>query len=531
MRYGGDALGEKREILTLKKGSDITNIECSIFSCERLYDPAKAISKLKKHPAFDICFVVAGSGIHCILNQEIPCKKGDICIVSPNVPHEYFLAESTDSLTVRRIRFDINDWFSGEVTDSSKPKYAYGVFSTNRIMSYATLNSYMEERVYKLFDYIEAEALEQKSEWRELIGGYLTNLLVSIGRYINSAIKNVSFASDSEWEAVSAAIAIIRQEYTDSALTLDSIASRLYVSKSQLSRFFGKVTGVNFSDYLQKLRINKVTKLLRKDGGSIQSIANSCGFRSMAAFYKLFYAETGMTPNEYRNQNTLASDADEYKRLLMGEKIMSIMSEISENLQRGKAKIVKELVQQAIDEGVKPADILEQGLLHGMGIIGEKFKNNEIYVPEVLVAARAMNMGSQILKPYLAADGVVATGKVCIGTVQGDLHDIGKNLVKMMMEGKGLEVIDLGTDVAPETFVKTAIEENCNVICCSALLTTTMNVMGEVVKQAEAAGIRDKVKIMVGGAPLTDEFCAQIGADCYTSDAASAADAAVAFCK
>ncbi len=210
---------------------------------------------------------------------------------------------------------------------------------------------------------------------------------------------------------------------------------------------------------------------------------------------------------------------------------MSIINEISENLQAGKAKIVKELVQRALDEGCAPADILDGGLIHGMGIIGEKFKNNEVYVPEVLVAARAMNMGAQILKPHLAASGVAATGKVCIGTVQGDLHDIGKNLVRMMMEGKGLEVIDLGVDVSAEKFVQTAVDENCDIICCSALLTTTMGVMAEVVKTAEAAGIRDKVKIMVGGAPVTEDFCREIGADCYSPDAASAADAAAAFCK
>ena len=207
------------------------------------------------------------------------------------------------------------------------------------------------------------------------------------------------------------------------------------------------------------------------------------------------------------------------------------LSEISENLQKGKSKIVKELVQQAIDEGIKPEEILDKGLLAGMSVVGEKFKNNEVYVPEVLVAARAMNAGAQLLKPLLAASGVSASGKVCIGTVQGDLHDIGKNLVKMMMEGKGLEVVDLGTDVSAETFVQTAIEQNCQVICCSALLTTTMNVMGDVVKAAEAAGIRGKVKIMVGGAPVNEDFCKSIGADCYTTDAASAADAAVALCK
>ena len=210
---------------------------------------------------------------------------------------------------------------------------------------------------------------------------------------------------------------------------------------------------------------------------------------------------------------------------------MSILNDISANLQKGKSKIVKSLVQQALDEGCKPVDILNEGLLHGMNIVGEQFKRNEVYVPEVLVAARAMNMGMEILKPYLAEEGVQATGRVCIGTVQGDLHDIGKNLVKMMMEGKGLEVIDLGTDVAPETFVQAAKEQNCQVICCSALLTTTMGVMEEIVKAADAAGIRDQVKILVGGAPVTEDYRAKIGADGYAIDAASAADMAVAFCQ
>ena len=210
---------------------------------------------------------------------------------------------------------------------------------------------------------------------------------------------------------------------------------------------------------------------------------------------------------------------------------MSILNDISENLQRGKAKVVKELVQQAIDQGIPAQQILDEGLLSGMNVVGEKFKNNEVFVPEVLVAARAMNMGASLLKPLLAESGLKASGRVCIGTVKGDLHDIGNNLVKMMMEGKGLEVIDLGTDVAPETFVETAQKENCSVICCSALLTTTMGVMGDVVKAAEAAGIRDHVKIMVGGAPVTEAFCQQINADKYTTDAATAADVAVELCK
>lgn len=207
------------------------------------------------------------------------------------------------------------------------------------------------------------------------------------------------------------------------------------------------------------------------------------------------------------------------------------LREISIQLQAGKAKIVKALVQQALDEGFSAQEILDEGLLHGMNIIGKRFKNNEIFVPEVLVAARAMNMGAALLKPHLAAAGVKSTGKVCIGTVKGDLHDIGKNLVKMLMESKGLEVIDLGTDVAPEVFIRTAQEQNCQIIGLSALLTTTMDVMAEVVKAAEAAGIRDRVKIMIGGAPVTAAFCQQIGADAYTPDAASAAEKAAELCS
>ncbi len=206
-----------------------------------------------------------------------------------------------------------------------------------------------------------------------------------------------------------------------------------------------------------------------------------------------------------------------------------LLNEISAQLQKGKAKVVKELVQQAIDEGIPAQAILNEGLIAGMSEVGEKFKNNEVYVPEVLIAARAMNAGTAIIKPYLAAEGVEPVGKAVVCTVRGDLHDIGKNLVKMMLEGKGFEVIDLGTDVAPEAFVKAAMEQDCKIICCSALLTTTMGVMADVVKACEEAGIRDQVKIMVGGAPITEAFCQQIGADAYTCDAASCAEVAASF--
>ena len=210
---------------------------------------------------------------------------------------------------------------------------------------------------------------------------------------------------------------------------------------------------------------------------------------------------------------------------------MSILNDISAKLQEGKAKEVKALIEQALADGVGAKAILEEGLLPGMSIIGDKFKNNEVYVPEVLISARAMKAGTDILKPHLADANVQPLGKICIGTVKGDLHDIGKNLVKMMMEGKGIEVVDLGVDVSPEQFLEAVKNDGCQIVCCSALLTTTMGVMKDVVDIFVKEGIRDKVKILIGGAPITDAYCKSIGADGYTADAASAADLAVDFLK
>lgn len=207
---------------------------------------------------------------------------------------------------------------------------------------------------------------------------------------------------------------------------------------------------------------------------------------------------------------------------------MSLLAEISEKLQTGRAEAVKSLVQEALEKGVKPKEILEEGLLAGMNIIGEKFKNNEVYVPEVLIAARAMHFGMDALKPYLVDAEVKEKGTAVIGTVKGDLHDIGKNLVRMMMEGKGIKVIDLGVDVPAENFVTAAKENQADLICCSALLTTTMLEMKNVVAAVEKEGLRGKVKIMVGGAPVTQTFCDQIGADLYAGDATSAAETALA---
>lgn len=207
---------------------------------------------------------------------------------------------------------------------------------------------------------------------------------------------------------------------------------------------------------------------------------------------------------------------------------MAEIREISEFLQKGRAKNVKALVQEALDEGKDPKAILNDGLLGGMMVIGEKFKNNEVFVPEVLVAARALNAGLAILEPKLIEIGNEPVGKIVIGTVKGDLHDIGKNLVAMMLKGAGFEVTDIGVDVEPAAFIDKAEEIGADIICMSALLTTTMPSMQEVIDELKNRGLREKYIVMVGGAPVNQSFADQIGADYYTTDAASCAETAKA---
>ena len=206
-----------------------------------------------------------------------------------------------------------------------------------------------------------------------------------------------------------------------------------------------------------------------------------------------------------------------------------LLRALSEALCKGQRKKVLTLCQQGLDAGLDAQTLLSGGLVAGMAALGEDFSAGRAFVPEMLMAARCMNAATEKLKPLLVGEAAAPAGRVCLGTVRGDLHDIGKNLVKIMMEGSGLEVVDLGVDVAPEAFVQTAIDQHCDIIACSSLLTTAMNEMRDVVRLAREAGIRDQVKILVGGAPVTQSFCEDIGADAYTPDAAEAARVAVSL--
>lgn len=490
--------------------------------CDTVIPADVSYENLCSGEVFEVDLITSGSGFCQIFGQTIPCKQGDVFVIPSDIPHNLFVSCGEDEMFVTQLLFDIHDCFDGDITNTASSQFCYGTFCGGSVIAYATLNAKEYESIIKILDTVSSEIAEKQQDWKEVVCAELSILFITLARYIGKA-EHVPFASGKDWHYAGVAVRMVMENFSDSSLTLETLAERLYISKSQFSRLFKEFTGEPFSDYLRSVRLNHACKLLHETEMTVEQIANACGMRDVRSFSKNFQNYTGKTPNQYK-ENKKSINIKE-------EKIMVILSDISEKMQQGRGKIVAELVQSALDEGCDPEKILNEGLLCGMDIIGEKFRNNEIFVPEVLVAARAMNMGAQILKPHLAANGVANVGKVCLGTVHGDLHDIGKNLVKMMMEGKGIEVIDLGTDVPAEKFVQTAIDENCDVICCSALLTTTMNVMADVVKAAEDAGIRDKVKIMIGGAPVTDDFCKQIGADAYTADAATAANLAAEFCK
>ncbi|MBN1658732.1 MAG: corrinoid protein [Anaerolineae bacterium] len=203
-----------------------------------------------------------------------------------------------------------------------------------------------------------------------------------------------------------------------------------------------------------------------------------------------------------------------------------ILQKIASNLYEGEDEVVAELVQKALDQGMAPAEILQGGLIAGMDEVGRDFKAGDLFVPEVLIAARAMHAGMGVLRPFLAESDAPSAGKYVIGTVKGDLHDIGKNLVKMMLEGAGFETVDLGTDVAPQSFVDAVRQHKPSHVGMSALLTTTMVQMKATIEALQEAGVREQVKIMVGGAPVTEAYAKEIGADAYAPDAASAVDMA-----
>lgn len=209
---------------------------------------------------------------------------------------------------------------------------------------------------------------------------------------------------------------------------------------------------------------------------------------------------------------------------------MNLLDQIKNAVYEGLEDETPSMVQAAVDKGTSPQAILDT-MMEAMEMVGEEFKNEEIYIPEVLCSCYAMQNGSEVLKPLLLENQQTATGIIVLGSVKGDMHDIGKNLVKMMFEGRGFKVVDIGIDVPEERFVEAAVKEKADIVACSALLTTTMPEIPKIVKAFEDAGVREQFKIMIGGAPITQDFCDKTGCDAFAKDAGSAAEAAVQICR
>ena len=496
-------------------------IKCDTVTASSCYCPNVSASDLSASSLIEIALVLGGEGVCKILNETLECRAGSLFIFDRNVPHGYFYESKKSPLRILTVSFDPIEL----INESGGDKYLLERLFKNRLLySCSLLNSSAMSDVCRISGAIRRELTERSADWSIVTKANLTLLLVTIARYFDlDDTKDID--RPKEWHTVFEAINEITRDYANSALTEGVVADRLYVSRSHLSRAFIKVTGESFPDYLKSVRLREACKLLETTSMNNNEIAIACGIRDLQSFYIAFRKRYGVTPLRYRSmsKNSLIYEGE--------NRIMVTVKEICENVEKGRAKAVKSLTEQAIAEGADALTILNDGLITGMKTVGEKFKNNQIFVPEVLMAARAMNTSIDLLRPLLSDGGFSVKGRVCIGTVRGDLHDIGKNLVKIMLESRGLEVIDLGVDVSPEKFIETAIEQDCQIICLSALLTTTMPVMGEVVKAAEAAGIRQKVKIMIGGAPVNEIFCQEIGADAYSPDAATAADMAVSFCE
>lgn len=473
-------------------------------------------------PMLEIDFVAAGSGIHRIFGQSFPCAEGDIYIVQEHIPHGFFSTESQVPLTVRRLRLRIADWLSGDAAKPESDGYCFGLFPDGAPMAYAMLTQQSRLEINQYADSIMKELHEQRYGWFEKIGALLTLLLVTVSRYVQSAVRDELNISAKERGVVQSVIRTVDDHFDENDLTLEKLAASLYMSTSGLSRLFNQYMGQSFSDYIRSYRMEQVCRLLKETGEPINTVVQKCGIRDIPNFYRTFQQYTGMTPSRYRHywESQPASD-----------QVLDVLEVLSQKIQAGKNRDVSQLIAQALEQGKTPEDIMNKGLVAGMYVVGSRFKNNEIFVPEVLLAARAMNTGLQLLQPYLVNENVRPLGKAVICTVKGDMHDIGKNLVKIMLEGHGFSCLDLGVDVSPERVAAVVKEQQPDLVCLSALLTTTLPALKDIIDLLSAEGVRDSVAVMVGGAPVTPEYAAEIGADFYTVDAAQAAEKAVGYMR
>lgn len=500
-KKGNDALSERLVRRTVVYDAKYTP-DASVISC----------------PMTEIDVILSGSGVHRFFGQSVPCGEGDVYIVQENVPHGFFAAEEGGGLTVSRIRLYVQDWLEGDPALPENPSYCFGVFPEGTTISYAMLPQEARDELALLTRRIFSEAEGRQPEWKRAVQAHLSLLFITVSRYVQSAVRASTAAPQKERGIMMSVLRAVDEHFSENDLTLERIAAAHYMSTSVLSRLFGQYMGQPFSEFIRNYRLDQACRLLRETDDSVHQIITRCGIKDVPSFYRSFGKYAGMTPNQYRKLHSAA-----------GKTPISVgpYAAIAGAVQAGRAKDVSVLITDALEKNCPAYEILNEGLVAGMTEIGAKFSRNEVFVPEVLMASRAMNVGMQILKPTLQAHGAQPFACAVIATVKGDMHDIGKNMVRMMLEGKGIFCVDLGVDVEPSRVVEAVREHSADLVCLSSLLTTTMFGLKDTIDALTAAGLRDSVRVMVGGAPITQEFADAIGADAYTKDAAEAAETAV----
>lgn len=470
------------------------------------------LSYLHQHQFIEISYIESGNGIHRIWNESYPVQSGDLYILNMAVPHGFF-SKTNEPMVVHSLYFDPQDIFTGEITESSSDKYLYGLFSNSNFAVHLMLKSKQLRRITNDFNEIGLEAEEMQTGWQDAVRSRITLLLLTCKRLAEMTGHANIYNDRKDTRMVSDIFRLVQDYYSEPDFSLKKVSEILFRSISVISTNFYEVTGIHFSEYLCSFRIQQAALLALETDYSNEEIASACGYSNLHSFYKQFRQVLGTTPAVFRREHKIENSKSGH----------AFYNRISEKLQQCKREDVLDLIVQGLEEGLEPLDIMNHGLVQGMNVIAAKFHTNDIFMVEVHSAARIMNAALDVLKPYLMRNEISPLGCAIICTVKGDLHDIGKNLVKLMLQVEGFDCIDLGVDVSPSAVVDAVREHDAKLVCLSSLLTTTMMGLKDTIDALTRSGLRKHVRIMVGGAPITQEYADAIGADCYTPDAVTAA--------
>lgn len=480
------------------------------------------LNSLHQHQFIEISYICGGNGTHHIWNKAYPAEIGNLYVINTAVPHGFFTSDQEAPLSVRSLYLDPQELFTGENVEIGNENYLFGLFAKNNFAVQLALKGKHLKTISAAFDKIQLETEGLQQDWQIAVRSHVTLLLLQIKRFterfqipqVDKELKETALVSD--------VLQLISEYYAEPDFSLKKVSELLYKNASSISIIFHEVTGKHFSDYLCSYRMQKAVSLLTDTDYTNENIALLCGYCDFPSFYKQFRLIIGVTPREFRNHHK-KQDAVGTDTVKKENSMDFLYAEISNKLQQCQKKEVIDLVTRALEEELPPIKILNLGLVDGMNVLGEKFHANKVFAPEVLMAASTMNTCLDILKPHLTEANIHLIGKAVICTVKGDIHDVGKNLVKLMLECEGIQCIDLGVDVDPSDIARVVRTHEVHLVCLSALLTTTIMAMKDVIDTLEKEGLREHVRIMVGGAPVTQEFAESIGADVYTPDAVTAA--------